>query len=151
MASIFERSVDLSSLSSPMFIKRFMNCKWASSLFDKTYWILTCNNDDIIIELNKAYGNDRGNIKYSHDQMYWIGYIYLALGFLFELAPLEVYKLFPGTKIVEYYPIYHTFDIEEAAERMMDNIGYKKESRSEKAFRIMKELYKGDKASLKNF
>lgn len=54
----------------PMFIKRFMNCAWASSLFDKTYWILSCNNDDIIVELNNIYVNDREDIKYSHDQMY---------------------------------------------------------------------------------
>jgi len=35
--------------------------------------------------------------------------------------------MFPPDEIVKYYKIYHTFDVEEASERMMENINYLKE------------------------
>lgn len=73
-------------------------------------------------------------------QMYWIGYIYGALSFLYNLPAKKVYKLFPAKEIVKYYNIYHTFDIEEAAERMMENINYVSEDFLLKGIAIYKRL-----------
>lgn len=77
--------------------------------------------------------------------MYWICYIYGALSYLYELSSRSVYQLLPAQEIVKYYNIYHTFDIEEAAERMMENIGYKKEDNTVYGLKVMKKLFLRDK------
>ncbi len=140
IGKIFEISVDLSPLSSPMFIKRFMNYDGTKCFFDKSYLVFSSNIEDIIYELNEAYSSSKRKITYSKDEMYWIGYIYGAFSYLYEINARTVFKLFPGTEIIKYYKIYHTFGIEEAAERMAENIGYEKVDLNKKGLEIMRRL-----------
>lgn len=53
--------------------------------------------------------------------------------------------MFPAIEIVKYYKIYHTFDIEEAAERMMENIGYVEQDYTSRGVEIYKKLIELDK------
>ncbi len=141
LGRVFERSIDLSTLSSLLFIRRFMTSEEAKCFFDKTYLTLSSNEEDIIYELNKKFASSSRKETLTKNEMYWIGYIYGALSFLYELPGKSVYRLFPAKEIVRYYNIYHTFGIEEAAERMMENIGYKKVDFTEKGVQIMRRLY----------
>lgn len=52
---IFEKSINVSRLSSSMFIRRFMTNESTKCFFDKTYLSLSCNEEDIIITLNDKY------------------------------------------------------------------------------------------------
>ena len=126
LADTFELSIKYSNFSSLTFIRRFMTSKEKDCYFNLMYLVTSCNKEDIIIELNEKYAPSKNKKLLSADQMYWICYIYGALSYLYELSSRSVYQLFPAQEIVKYYNIYHTFDIEEAAERMMENIGYKK-------------------------
>lgn len=142
LGRIFEKSVKLSHLSSPMFIKRFMNYDGTKTFFDKSYLITSCNEEDIIYELNEVYSPSKKNrILYGEKEMYWIGFIYGALSFLYEISSKYLFKLFPSKEIIKYYPIYHTFDIETAAERMMENINYVKPDYTELGVKIYKRLF----------
>lgn len=124
MATIFEESIELSNFSSSIFIQRFMTCDETKCFFNKTYICMSCNKEQIIYDLNEKYKKMDNKVNYSKNEMYWIGYIYGALAFLYNLSSKSVFKLFPSKEIVKYYFIYHTFDIEEAAERMMETIKY---------------------------
>lgn len=145
LGRIFEKSIELSALSSPMFIRRFMNYGGNKCFFDKSYLLISSNLEDIIYELNDLYSKSLVKIVYTKEEMYWIGYIYGALVFLYDLSPKKVYKLFPAKEIVKYYKIYHTFDIEEAAMRMMENINYEVEDLTKRGVAIYKELIYIDK------
>ena len=140
LGRIFEKSIELSNLSSSMFIRRFMTYEGTKCFFDKSYLSLSNNDEDIIYELNNAYSETKNKTVYTKNQMYWIGYIYGALSYLYDLSSKTIYKLFPAKEIVKYYNIYHTFDIEEAAERMMENINYVKEDYNIRGILISKRL-----------
>lgn len=145
LGRIFQKSITLSNLSSPTFIKRFMNYEGSKCFFDKSYLSLSSNEEDIIFEINALYKESKSRILYGENQMYWVGYIYGALSFLYDLPAKTVYGYFPGKQIIKYYNIYHTFDIEEAAERMMENINYDNGDYVSKGVRLYKKLIVLDK------
>lgn len=145
LGRIFEKSITMSHLSSPMFIRRFMTYEGTNGFFDKSYLTVSSNEEDIILDLNQIYEEPKNKTLYTPNQMYWIGYIYGAICFLYELSSKEVYKLFPAKEIVKYYNIYHTFGIEEAAERMMENIGYERKDYTSEGVIIFKKLILLDK------
>lgn len=141
IGEVFELSLKYSNFSSSMFIRRFMLYSENHPFFDTTYLMMSCNLEDIILELNEKYQPSEKKILIDRDVMYWIGYVYGALSYLFERSSRVVYKLFPAREIIKYYNAYHTFDIEEAAERMMENVGIKYESKTERGVKILRELY----------
>ena len=148
LASLFEESVDFANFGSSMFIRRFMMSNFTTYFENKSILSLTISNHDIIEELNNKYDPTSKKEMYTRNEMYWIGYIYSGISLLYELSLKSVYKMFPSKEIVKYYNIYHTFDIEEAAERMMENIGYSKNDYVTKGVEILKRLYLLD--NLKN-
>lgn len=141
LGRIFEKSISLSTVNSLTFIRLFMTMEESQCFFDKTYLVSSDNGEEIIYEMNKRYVPPLKKIILTKNEMYWIGYIYGALSFLYGLSGKSVYHLFPAREIVKYYNIYHTFGVEEAAERMMENIGYEKVDPTKKGVEIMRRLY----------
>ena len=78
--------------------------------------------------------------KYSKNKMFWIGYIYRALSIIYKLSSREIFKLFNAKKIVTYYNIYHTFDVEQAVEKMMESINYQIPDFEKDAYQLLKKL-----------
>ena len=145
-AKIFESSVSKTNYSSPIFIRRFAHSSIAKSMDDMVYLYQSDTISEALNMLEEEFGKSSyGKIKYSEDQMYWIGYIYRCICIKYNLSSKYVYKLFNADEIVKYYNICHTFDIVDAAERMMDSINYQNISIEEKAYNIMKRLYYIDK------
>lgn len=120
-AKLFEASLEKTNVSSPVFIRRFMNSS-VSELFDnKTIIYTTISNDDIFDMIDEEFGETNyGKKKYYRDEMYWIGYVYRALSIYYGFTSKVVYKLFPSTEIVKFYNIGHTFDPEDAIERLVE-------------------------------
>lgn len=138
-AKIFELSVESTNYSSPIFIRRFMLSNFAKSFDNKSYLNQSNNLEDAFEELDDEYGiSNYGKTKYSKDEMFWIGYIYRAISITFNYSSKYVYKLFPANIIINYYPIYHTFDIVEAAERMIEEKEVDLSSNQEKALKYMR-------------
>ena len=121
---LFEVSVKLTDSSSPVFIRRFMNSEIACSFDDKSILLSALDINNVIDLLEDEYGKtEYGSKKYSPDELYWIGYIYRVLCFYYDKTSKAIVKLFSPTNVVKYYNIYHTFDPEYAAERMMEEAG----------------------------
>ena len=140
-AKIFEASVIKTNYSSPIFIRRFIYSSIARSFDDKVYLYRSDTMEEIFNIIDEEFGKSHyGEIKYSPDQMFWIGYIYRCICIKYNLSSKSVYKLFNAKEIIKYYNIYHTFDIVYAAERMMDSIGYDNSSIQEKAYKVAKRL-----------
>lgn len=146
-AELFEMSVEKASYSSLVFIRRFMLSNFVGSLDNKSY-LFQSNNPDYVFEvLDKEYGeSEYGSQKYDSEVMYWVGYMYRTISFLYNLSSKQVYRLFPAKEIVNCYQIYNSVDIMQAAKRMMDNIGYiKPEDYTVEGVKILRGLLEEDK------
>ena len=146
-AELFEMSVKKASYSSLVFIRRFMLSNFVGSLDNKSY-LFQSNNPDYVFEvLDKEYGeSEYGSQKYDKEVMYWVGYMYRTISFLYNLSSKQVYRLFPAKEIVNCYEIYNSVDIMQAAKRMMDNIGYiKPEDYTAEGVKILRELIQEEK------
>ena len=79
-AKIFETSVNKTSYSSPIFIRRFMYSSIAKSMDDMLYLYQSNTVYDAFDVLDNEFGkSDYGKRKFSEDQMFWIGYIYRCI------------------------------------------------------------------------
>ncbi len=140
-AKIFEDSVKKAEYSSPIFIRRFMHSSIAKSFDDKLFLFMNESEDDVFSSLDEEFGKScYGSLKYSEDQMFWIGYIYRCISIRYRISSKSVYKLFNAKEVVKYYNICHTYDIVDAAERMMEAISYDSASIEQKAYKVMKRL-----------
>lgn len=145
-AKIFEASVTKAHYSSLIFIRRFTYSSIAKSFDEKVFLYRSDSIEDIFNILDEEFGKSQyGEIKYSPDQMFWIGYIYRCICIKYNLSSKSVYKLFNAKEIIKYYNIFHTFDIVDAAERMMESINYDNSSNQEKAYKVAKRLFYTEK------
>ena len=138
-AKIFELSVKDTNYSSPVFIRRFMMSKYVKVFDEFDYLFMSCNLEDTFDELDEEYGKSTyGKIKYSQDEMYWIGYIYRVISIKFNLTSKQIFKLFKASEIIDYYPIYHTYDIVDAASRMIEEKLGSKQSNQERVLEFIR-------------
>jgi len=144
-ARFFESSIDYASFSSPMFIRRFMMSDLAVAWDTKQYLIMSTNLEDSFEKLNEQYKKSTKSLLYSKNEMYWLGYLYRAMVCLYGLSSKTVYKMFPAPKLRSYYAIYHTFDIEEAAERLIETTEDYKIDITAKGVKILRCIYANEK------
>lgn len=143
-AKIFEESVKKTNYSSPVFIRRFMFSDVAKSFDDKQFLFQSISNDEVFDLLDEEFGKSNyGSVKYHEDQMFWIGYIYRCISIKYKLTSKTVYSLFGAKEIVKHYNIGHTFDIVQAAERMMESINYEDDI-EKKSIEYMRKLMKSE-------
>ena len=93
-AETFEKSVEKMDTSSEIFIRRFMKSQIAKR-FDKES-ILESNiqANDILELINEEYGiSNYGSVKYTRNEMFWIGYIYRYFAFTYYMTSAQIYKI----------------------------------------------------------
>lgn len=119
---IFELSLDYLNCSSPVFIKKYMYSDDARSM-DVCNFLNKTKSDIQVIEDIKD--NSFGKIKYSKDELYWIGYIYRYFVYTYELNSKYVFKHLNGSTLKDLYYAYHTYDCSVAIEKIIEkyNIG----------------------------
>ena len=118
---IFESSIDKTSCSSLVFIRRFMNSEIAMSFDDKSILLSTIGTNDVFDLIDEEYGETSyGKTKYGRNVLYWIGYIYRVMCFYYDLSSKAAFKLVPASEMAKFYDIGHTFDPEDAVERLLD-------------------------------
>lgn len=138
---IFEESTQKVQCSSLIFIRRFMQSNLSKKFDDYSFLVMALDINDCFYEIEKEYGvSSYGKIKYSKNEMFWIGYIYRAISIIYKLPSRKVFSLFNAKEIVKYYNIFHTFDIEQAAEKMIESINYHVPNIENKAYTLLKKL-----------
>ena len=139
-AKLFEESVTKTKYSSPIFIRRFMLSSVAKSFDEKKYLFQSTSIEETFSSLDEEFGvSNYGKTKYTEEQMYWIGYIYRCLSIKYNITSKTVYELFNAREIIKHYNIGHTFDIVQAAERMMESINFSNDIQ-EKSINFMRRL-----------
>lgn len=120
----FELSVDKTSVSSEIFIRRFMNSRMVKMIDSNDILQLNMQPKDMIQLIEEEYGRSTyGSLKYSKNELYWIGYLYRYFSYTYELSALRVYKIIKPKELRGLFLAYHTLSPEQAIERILEAKG----------------------------
>ena len=123
-AKTFENSIDKMDSSSEIFIRRFMKSKIAQKLDDASILESNMQANDILQLVDEEYGvTNYGSVKYTRNEMYWIGYIYRYFAITYEMTSSQVYKIVKPKELRGLFLPYHTLDPAQAIERIMEAKG----------------------------
>ena len=130
---VFEMSIETTSTSSEIFIRRFMQTN--------------IQPKDIFERIVEQYGESKyGSVKYSPNEMYWIGYIYRYFSYTYEKSSSQVYKIIKPKELRELFFAYHTMDPSQAIERILEAKGYpiNEEEELKRQYEIFRRIRKGN-------
>ena len=120
-AKAFELSTSTLSMSSEIFIRRFMNSQIAKILDSGDILDTNIQPRDILERVEEQYGpSNYGKIKYTADELYWIGYIYRNFSYTYEKSSLQVYKIIKPKELRQLFLPYPTMDPSQAIERILE-------------------------------
>lgn len=123
-ATAFENSADKIDSSSEIFIRRFMKSNIAKRLDNESVLESNIQANDILQLVNEEYGvSNYGSIKYTRNELYWIGYIYRYFAITYELLSAQVYKIVKPKELRGVFLPYHTMDPSQAIERILEAKG----------------------------
>lgn len=131
-AKAFENSIKKMDSSSEIFIRRFMRSRIAKRLDDESILDSNIQADDILDLVDEEYGiSNYGSVKYTRNEMYWIGYIYRYFAITYELTSVQVYKIVKPRELRSLFLSYHTMDPSQAIERILEAKGLLTDEKSE--------------------
>lgn len=123
-ATAFENSVDKLDSSSEIFIRRFMKSQIAKRIDNGSVLESNIQANDILELVEEEYGvSNYGSVKYTHNEIYWIGYIYRYFAITYELTSVQVYKIVKPKELRGLFLPYHTMDPSQAIERILEAKG----------------------------
>ena len=121
---IFEKSVDEYPSSSPIFIRRYMNSDLCSMMDSVSFLDRPFEAEEAFGEIDEEYGKTKyGSVRYTKEEMFWIGYIYRYWAYTHEVSSRNVYKTIAGRELVLLYYAYHTLDPKNAISRILESKG----------------------------
>ncbi len=144
-AKAFEDSVESTGVSSEIFIRRFMNSKMATLMDHGDFLQTNIQAKDIIERIDEEYGHSKyGSIKYTKNELYWIGYIYRYYAYTYELSSVQVYKVIKPKELRGLFLPYHTLDPAQAIERILEakNLILDDDAELKRQFEIFKKVRK---------
>lgn len=142
-AKAFELSVEMCQTSSEIFIRRFMNSRIARSIDDKQILQTNLQARDILERIEEQYGySEYGSVKYTKNEIYWIGYVYRYFSYTYNLSSVQVYKIMKPKELRELFLPYHSLDPAQAIERILEakNLISDEEEELERQFEIFRRI-----------
>ncbi len=147
-ADTFEKSVDKMDCSSEIFIRRFMHSEIAKQFDNEFILNTTWQPHDVLDFINEEYGETSyGSVKYTHNEMYWIGYIYRYFCYTYDLFTTQAYRIVKPKELRGVYLPYHTLDPSQAIERILeakDLFSHNEEEELMRQYKIYKRIRKGE-------
>ena len=144
-AETFENSIDKMDTSSEIFIRRFMKSEIAKRLDDESILETNIQANDILELINEEYGiSNYGSVKYTRNEIYWIGYIYRYFASTYEMSSTQVYKIVKPKELRGLFLPYHTMDPAQAIERILEakNMIVDEEAELKRQYEIFKRIRK---------
>lgn len=139
----FELSIEQTSTSSEIFMRRFMNSKIAKTLDNESILQMNLQPKDIIERVEEEYKKSKyGSVKYTKNEMFWIGYLYRYFSYTYELSSTSVYKIIKPRELRELFLPYHTLSPEQTIERILEakNLNLNLEEEINRQFEIYKRI-----------
>ena len=147
-AKTFESTVELTSVSSEIFIRRFMNSKIAKAMDNESILQTNIHEKDILDMIEEQYGkSEYGSTKYTHNEMFWIGYLYRYFCCTYGFSSVQVYRIVKPKELRGLFLAYHTMDPSQAIERILEAKGLLLDEETEirRQFEIFKKIRKNIK------
>lgn len=147
-AKAFELSGTEQNTSSAVFIRRFMNSDVAKQLDNMAVLQSNTQAADILKLIDEEYGkSEYGSVKYSLNELYWIGYIYRYYSYTYEKTSKQVYKIVKPKELRDLFLPYHTMDPAQAIDRILEAKGLANANDYEekRQFEIYKRIRKTNK------
>lgn len=144
-AKAFELSREAQNTSSEIFIRRFMNSEVAKRLDNMTILQSNMQAADFFALIDEEYGrSEYGSVKYSQNELYWIGYIYRYYAYTYDKTSRQVYKTVKPKELRGLFLPYHTMDPAQAIDRILEAKGLANDSVDEekRQFEIFKRIRK---------
>lgn len=121
-AETFEKSVESVETSSGIFIRRYMHSDIASLMDGGDFLQLNLQAKDIFESIEEQYGHSTyGSVKYTKNEMYWIGYIYRYYSYTYEVSSVKAYRNIKPKELKGLFLPYHTLDPAQAIERILES------------------------------
>ena len=144
-AELFEKSISNLEMSSEIFVRRYMNSKIVIELDSGAFLEGNMGTNDIYEELDRQYGpSTYGSKKYHRDVMYWTGYLYRYFCYCYDVSSKRAYKLLPFKYIASSFEPYHTLDVSQAIERLLESkgISFSEEEMNKRGVEILRSIRK---------
>ena len=145
-AKTFELSCEAQNTSSEIFIRRFMNSEAAKRLDNMTILQSNMQAADLLILIDEEYGrSEYGSVKYSPNELYWIGYIYRYYAYTYDKTSKQVYKNVKPKELRDLFLPYHTMDPAQAIDRILEAKGLANDDNvdeEQRQFEIFKRIRK---------
>lgn len=144
-ANTFEKSIDRSTTSSEIFIRRFAFSDIAERFDNESILNFNIQPNDILEYIDEEFGpSNYGSVKYTQNEMYWIGYIYRYFAFTYEISSKHAYKIIKPKELKGLFLPYHTMDPSQAIERILEakNISFDEEALLNKQYEIFRRIRK---------
>ena len=149
-AKAFELSAKIEPCSSAIFIRRFMNSDIAKNLDNLSILQTNLQPKDMLERLDEEYGkSDYGSVRYTPNELYWIGYIYRYYSYTYGRSSSQVYKTVKPKVLRGLFQPYHTMDPAQAIDRILEAMGlvYDEEQELARQYDIFKKIrQQSDKA-----
>ena len=147
-ANLFVASLTLTECSSAVFLRRFMNSSVAERM-DKGFFLFEASsNDSVISEIDEEFGETNyGKVKFSENEMYWMGYLYRYWCYTYGKTSKQVYRIIKPTELRTLFFPYHSLDCSAAIERILEAKGQNEEDSIEKGVAILRRLINQRKSS----
>ncbi len=145
-AKAFELSITEQDTSSEIFIRRFMYSEVAKQLDNAAVLQSNIQARDLLSLLDEEYGkSDYGSVKYTTNELYWIGYLYRYFAYTYDKTSVQVYKIVKPKELRGLFLPYHTMDPSQAIDRILEAKGLVTDSIDEekRQFEIYKRIRKG--------
>lgn len=144
-AETFEKSVEKMDTSSEIFIRRFMKSEIAKRFDNESILESNIQANDILELINEEYGiSNYGSVKYTRNEMFWIGYIYRYFAFTYNMTSAQIYKIVKPKELRDLFLPYHTMDPAQAIERILEAKGMLTDEKQEleRQYEIFKRIRK---------
>mgnify|MGYP006892238338 FL=1 len=144
-AETFEKSVEKMDTSSEIFIRRFMKSEVAKRFDNESILESNIQANDILELINEEYGiSNYGSLKYTRNEMFWIGYIYRYFAFTYNMTSAQIYKIVKPKELRDLFLPYHTMDPAQAIERILEAKGMLTDEKQEleRQYEIFKRIRK---------
>ena len=142
-AKAFELSLTSTDCSSEIFIRRFMYSEVAGQMDNLSFLDTNLQAKDIIYDIDSQFGRTNyGSVKYTANEMHWIGYIYRYFSYTYKKSSIQVFKIVKPKELRNLYLPYHTMDPSKAIDMILEAKGLATDEETElrRQFEIFKRI-----------
>lgn len=142
-AELFVSTITLTNCSSAVFLRRFMYSAVAKRMDYGSFLFEASTNESIFAEIEEEFGKTQyGKVKYTENELYWMGYLYRYWCYTYEKTSRQVYRIIKPTELRELFFPYHSLDNAVAIERILEAKNSREEDMIERGVEILRRIIK---------